>query len=186
MRQISEDLRSELKTICGVAQEVQTIPLDQINFDAPELINFFKKIDFLDEYQLNGLSLMCSSTQEKARWFATLDRNLLGYMITPLISIAALIALLSINSTAVPVILFSTFCSTIAPITLSSAVILALAIALRHAIANNDKKIDNKYKLDYSNSKNPDELYFNAKQSQEAIALGQTYRELDSGISSRW
>lgn len=173
MRQLTADLRSKMKAVCDVAQELNSIPVDKINFDAPELQKFLEEIDFLDEYQLNGLSLMCSSTKDKARWFATLDRNLLGYIIPPLISIGALIALLSISNTTVPVLLFSTLCATTIPIVVAAVVTLVLAIALRYTMANRYKQIDNKYKLQISSedSKKPDELYFNEDQAQEAIAL---------------
>lgn len=135
----------------------------------------------MGDYQPNGHALMSASTKDKATWLANSDRNLAGYIGAPFIALGALIALLSISKTAVPVVLFSTLWSTTVPIMVATIVILILAIAVNYALANQDKQIDNKYKLNAGTGRGElrvDLLYLNEEQAKAAINLDAEMNEL--------
>lgn len=134
----------------------------------------------IDGYQMAGHELMSYRKKDQANWLANSDRNLAGYIGAPLLAIGALVAMLTISEAAVPIVLFSPLLSTIIPVIASAIVILALVIALRYALANQDRQIDNKYKLnkestngDYSDGGNPepDKLYLDQEQQEAAKRL---------------
>ncbi|MCX7090529.1 MAG: hypothetical protein NTU48_03650 [Legionellales bacterium] len=173
---VPENQRARARMACGVPEDTNSITLDKINFDGQELRIFVNTVGLMDKYQLDGHALISPSIKDKATWLANGSRNLAGYIGAPLIAIGALIALLSISKTAVPTILFSTLLSTTVPIIVATIVILVLAISVNYALANKDKQIDNKYKLNTSkepNNKQPDELYLNEDQTKAAITLQQ-------------
>ena len=175
---IPADLKVKVKMVFKLPEDANFLPLDSIDFDSPDIQDFLNEIRLKDGYQLNGLALMSYSKKDKANWLANSDRNLAGYIGAPLLAVGTLVAMLTISEAAAP-ILFSAILATTVPVISAGIIILALAIALTYALNNQDKQIDNKYKLDkYSTNgdylagrvSQPDVLYLDEEQERAAIS----------------
>ena len=169
---LSEEKKQEFRTALNLPANAEWIDLDQIDFDSQSFRTLVKKYGLLNDYQLDGLALMSSSKKDKANWFANSDRNLLGYIGTPLLAITGLVLMLTLTS--VPVALFSPLLATIIPLVAAVIAIASLATALTYVSVNKEKQIDNRYKLFTSGSngeKKIDELYITDEQLYEATAL---------------
>ncbi|MDF1828141.1 MAG: hypothetical protein P1U39_07665 [Legionellaceae bacterium] len=160
LRILSEDRKQEFRTALNLPTNAEWINLDQIDFDSESFRNLAKNYDLLNDYQLDGLALMSASKKDKANWLANNDRNLLGYIGTPLLAITGLVLMLTLTS--VPVIFFSPLLSTIIPLVAAVIAIASLATALTYVSVNKEKQIDNRYKLftsGHNGEKKIDELY---------------------------
>jgi hypothetical protein len=169
---LSEEKKQEFRTALNLPANAEWIDLDQIDFDSQPFRALVKKNGLLNDYQLDGLALMSSSKKDKANWLANSDRNLLGYMATPLLAITGLVLMLTLTS--VPVIFFSSLLGTIIPLVAAVIAIASLATALTYVSVNKEQQTDNRYKLftsGYNGEKKIDELYVIDEQLHEAAAL---------------
>lgn len=153
-----------IRSSLNLPEGAMRIDLDKLDFDAPN--NFMSQL--WSQEQIQSLALMSYTKQEKAKWFANSDRNVLGYLGVPLLAITGLIATLTLPANC------GLLLSTIIPVFTASMVIAGLAIAFSYALANQEKQIDNKYKLALPNEQiefaHINQLYFTPEQEEEASA----------------
>ena len=172
LKTLSEEKKQEFRTALNLPSDAEWIDLDQIDFDSQSFRVLVKKNGLLNDYQLDGLALMSSSKKDKANWLANSDRNLLGYIGTPLLAITGLVLMLTLTS--VPVVFFSSLLGTIIPLVAAVIVIASLAIALTYVSVNKEQQTDNRYKLFTSGNngeKKMDNLYVLDAQLHEAPVL---------------
>lgn len=140
----------------GLAANAEWIDLDKFDFDA----DVVRLLRWFNDFQCDGLALMSSSKKDKANWLANSDRNGLGYIGTPLLGITGLVLMLTL--TTAPMVFFSPLLATIIPLVAAVIAIACLATALTYVSINQEKQIDNRYKLFKSTpdrKKKMDELY---------------------------
>lgn len=167
---LSEEKKQAFRAALNLNSDAEWIDLDQFDFDSESLRTLLvKNYGLLNDYQLDGLALMSSSKKDKANWLANSDRNLLGYVGTPLLAITGLVLMLILGS-SVPVIFLSPLLSTIIPLVAAAIAIVSLATALTYVSVNKEKQTDNRYKL-FTTGRNGecklDELYI----TEEQLAL---------------
>lgn len=169
LKNFPEQTKEEIRKALNLNKNDERIDLDQVDFDLQSFREYVENIGFLNDYQLDGIALMSSSKTDKANWLANINRNALGYKCTPLIAITGLVLMLSLTSSA-PAVLFSPLMSTIIPLVAAGIAIVCLATALTYVTINQDKQIDNRYKLFTSGEngeKKMDELYVTDEQLKE-------------------
>ena len=141
----SEEIKQEFRKALNLAADAESIDLDEVDFDSPSFRALVEKHQFLNDYQLDGLALMSSSKKDKANWLANGNRNLLGYLGAPTLAIASLVLMLTLK--AVPAIFFSPLFAVIIPLLTAVLAMVGLATALYYVTVNDQKQIDNRYKL---------------------------------------
>ena len=171
-KMLPKEIKEKLRTALKLPADAEKLDLDQVDFDSPAFRSLIKELGALNDYQLDGLALMSSSKKDKANWLANGERNLLGYVVTPLLAITSLTLMLTLTS--VPAVLFSPLLSVIIPVVSAVIAIALLATALHYVSTNQDKQVDNRYKLFTnlgSGEKKMDELHVTDEQADEAPML---------------
>ena len=141
MSMLRDLTKRNLREIFELTVHEESIPLEKIDFDHSGMRQWVTKHDVLNNDQLNGLALMLSSNKDKAGWFANTDRKMIGTIGMPLIAIISLVLMLSLKCDS------NFLLSTILPIIAACVEITALTAAVTYASANQEKQIDNRYRL---------------------------------------
>lgn len=115
----------------------------------------------INDYQKDGIDLMCQTPHELAAWLANGDRNRFGFHRVPIIGLGALAGFvgLSVFSALIPPVLFASPIIAMAiPAAFAGVAALSLAAGGIYTYANRNTMLDDRYRLEFDGEIKP-ELY---------------------------
>lgn len=121
--------------------------------------NLYNISFYLNEYQREGLNLMCQTRQELAAWKANSDRNVFGFHRVPLIGAGALVGFvgLSVLSAFIPAVLFaSPIIAMAVPAAFAGLATLSLAVGGIYTYVNRNTLLDDRYRMEFDGELKPD------------------------------
>lgn len=137
--------RENITEIFNLDENASCIDLEKVDLGSLEIKNFLIENKVFNEYQLKGLDLMTTSKNQRANWLGNGDRNLFGYLVIPLVAIIDITLMLSLQSA--PEYLYGTLFSVTIPIATALLTLGFLVAAQTYLTSNQDKQLDNRFKL---------------------------------------